>query len=89
MAWLVSQKCIDLDMSFKEWFNKEREKAKINILSGTDDIAIQVVELPEHHKDPQDRIIIATTLLHDAKLLSFDTEFHAYQELHGRLIGRK
>ncbi|MGH8603672.1 MAG: PIN domain-containing protein, partial [Gammaproteobacteria bacterium] len=37
--------------------------------------------LPEHHKDPQDRLIIATALEHNARLASFDTHFSLYQEL--------
>lgn len=40
------------------------------------------------HKDPQDRIIIATALVHDAQIISFDAAFPAYKELQGRLIGR-
>ena len=47
---------------------------------------IEAVNLPEHHKDPQDRIIIATALHYGADLLSFDSAFSAYGELEGRLI---
>ena len=88
MAWLVSHGRIDLGMPFDEWFKKEKDEAKIDILPVTDDIAIQAVALPEHHKDPQDRIIIATALLHNAKLISFDSAFPDYQELDGQLISR-
>lgn len=72
MAWLVKHGRIELGMTFQEWFSKEKEYTQIDILPVTDDIAIQTVNLTEHHKDPQDRIIIATALLHNAKLLSFD-----------------
>lgn len=44
---------------------------------------------PEHHKDPQDRIIISTALIHNARLLSYDLAFSAYRELDGHLIGKK
>jgi len=39
------------------------------------------VRLHEHHSDPQDRIIIATALVHGAKLMSDDGKFSKYAEL--------
>jgi len=38
-------------------------------------IAERAVSLPEHHKDPVDRIIIATAVEHQAQLLSVDERF--------------
>ena len=48
--------------------------------------ADRAVAFPEHHKDPQDRLIIATALVHQANLISFDGYFPNDQELKGRLI---
>ncbi len=42
----------------------------------------------EHHRDPFDRIIIATALELDARLASVDGYFVSYTELAGRLIGQ-
>lgn len=39
--------------------------------------------------DPADRIIIATALVHNAKLASIDSIFPGYTELQDRLIGNK
>jgi PIN domain nuclease of toxin-antitoxin system len=50
-------------------------------------IASRAVDLPEHHRDPQDRIIIATALVHGALLLSSDAKFTLYEELGGQLLG--
>jgi len=44
------------------------------------------VELPDHHSDPQDRIIIATALVNNANLMSSDKKFSSYQELGKMLI---
>ena len=63
MAWLVRHGRIDLGMPFNHWFNEVECNTDIQILSVTAQIGIQAVALPEHHKDPQDRIIIATALL--------------------------
>jgi len=49
-------------------------------------IAGLAVELVEHHRDPQDRLIIATALSYDATLISADTRFPLYTELNGRLL---
>lgn len=43
-------------------------------------------DMPEHHSDPQDRIIIATSLAHDARLMSSDKKFSLYKELKNILI---
>ena len=40
----------------------------------------------EHHRDPADRLIIATAIVHDVHLVSLDSHFSAYEELSGRLI---
>lgn len=87
MAWLVRHGRIDLNMPFEHWFSQIEHCTDIQILPVTAQTGIQAVALPEHHKDPQDRIIIATALLYDARLLSFDSAFPAYRELDGRLLG--
>lgn len=74
-------------MSFDHWFSQIEYSTDIRILPVTAQIGIQAVALPEHHKDPQDRIIIATALIYDARLLSFDSAFSAYRELDSRLLG--
>ena len=74
-------------MPFVHWFSEVEKNTDIQILPVTAEIGIQAVALPEHHKYPQDRIIISTALIYDAQLLSFDTAFSAYRELDGRLIG--
>jgi PIN domain nuclease of toxin-antitoxin system len=58
----------------------------VNVLPITCDISYLAGTLPEHHKDPADRIIIATALYHNLKLMSLDSIFPAYQELVGQLI---
>jgi len=40
--------------------------------------AVKVVELPLHHRDPFDRILIAQSLVEDIPLLSKDKVFDAY-----------
>lgn len=43
--------------------------------------ADQLFELPMHHKDPFDRLIIATALSDDLPVISRDEQFRRYKEL--------
>ncbi len=88
MAWLVRHGRIDLGCEFDQWLEEVMASECVRFLPVTSQIASLAVALPEHHKDPQDRLIIATAIINDAQLLSFDKVFPAYLELQGRLIGR-
>jgi PIN domain nuclease of toxin-antitoxin system len=52
----------------------------------TPEIAELAVSLTDYHSDPQDRMIIATMIVHDGKLISVDKKFPFYPELENRLI---
>ena len=41
-------------------------------------IMIRTARLPDHHKDPADRIIIATALIHDLTVITGDRKFRQY-----------
>lgn len=50
----------------------------INILDITLPVTLLVNELPYHHKDPFDRIIIATAKINDMGIITSDTIFETY-----------
>jgi PIN domain nuclease of toxin-antitoxin system len=85
MAWLVKHGRIALRLPISDWLN-QIEESGIAIIPVTRSIAERAVSLPEHHKDPVDRIIIATTIEYKAQLLSIDGRFPDYQELAGLLV---
>lgn len=86
IAWLVQHHRIELPDTEDDWFDKALDRSGISLLPITPRIARIAVQLPEHHRDPQDRLIIATTLAHDATLISVDNKFPLYAELVGRLL---
>ncbi|MFM8331694.1 MAG: type II toxin-antitoxin system VapC family toxin [Candidatus Methylumidiphilus sp.] len=86
-AWLERHGRIALSCPRDEWFDKALNGSNIQLLPITPTIAGLAANLPEHHSDPQDRLIIATALIHDAILISADTKFPLYAELSGRLLG--
>ena len=86
VVYLVKRKRIDLPLPVREWLREALAPSGIESLPITAEIAAASAELPEHHKDPADRIIIATALAYNAKLASVDGMFPLYGELTGRLL---
>ncbi len=70
-----------------EWFPRALTGSGVELLPLTPDIAVRAVGLSDIHRDPFDRIIIATALELDGRLASVDGHFDSYPELSGRLIG--
>jgi PIN domain nuclease of toxin-antitoxin system len=77
---------LELPLPVQEWFSLALTGSDVALLPLTPAIAARAVELPEMHRDPFDRIIIATALEMDARLASVDGRFVSYTELAGRLI---
>lgn len=86
VALLERRKRIELPMPVDQWLQEALTGSDVQSLAITTEIAYLSAKLPEHHKDPADRMIIATSILNDTKLISFDAVFPLYTELKGRLI---
>jgi PIN domain nuclease of toxin-antitoxin system len=85
-AWLVQHDRVEISMALEEWFEVALDGSGVSLLPITPSVAQLAVELPEHHRDPFDRLIIATAIVNDARLISADGHFPAYEQLEGRLI---
>jgi len=86
VAWLERHRRISLPCQTTEWFDKALSQSGISLLPITPAIATRAVGLPEHHSDPQDRIIIASAIENNAKLMSNDSKFPLYLDLEGLLL---
>jgi PIN domain nuclease of toxin-antitoxin system len=86
IAWLERHGRISMTCQPTEWFEKALSHSGIELLPITPAIATRAVNMQEHHSDPQDRIIIASAIEHNAKLMSDDGKFPLYLELEGRLL---
>jgi PIN domain nuclease of toxin-antitoxin system len=86
ITWLVKKQQLTLACELSEWFDFAIEKSGLISVPVSREIATLSGQLPEHHKDPLDRIIIATAILNSANLISVDGKFPLYQELNGLLI---
>ena len=86
VAWLERHGRIVLPCDRSAWFDKALQGSGIMLLPITPQIAGMAVDIPEHHSDLQDRIIIATALVHEGQLMSADRKFPLYEELVRRLL---
>lgn len=88
VSLLVKQRKLELPLPIDEWLTEALSPSGVNCLPVTCEISRLSVTLQDIHKDPADRIIIATAITHDAMLASVDSVFPEYPELTGRLISR-
>jgi len=77
---------LELPLPIGEWFRLALDGSDVELLPFDDAISIRAVELSEIHRDPFDRIIIATALQLNAMLASVDSHFGSYSELSGVLL---
>jgi PIN domain nuclease of toxin-antitoxin system len=86
---LALRKRVDLKMYIQQWIELGLSGSGIRCLPITRAVASRCALLPEVHRDPADRLIIATALETRALLVSFDELFESYPELDGLMLGRK
>jgi len=77
---------IELPLPVDEWLQEALNGSEVNALPINENIAMLAGQLPYHHKDPADRLIIATAIINKIKLISLDSSFKLYQELNDYLI---
>ena len=73
-------------MPSQKWIDVGLSGSSITCLPIDRQITVLAANLPDHHRDPADRIIIATAITHGAQLMSFDEQFRKYDELKGHLL---
>jgi PIN domain nuclease of toxin-antitoxin system len=73
VAMLVDKSRIGLSMSVEAWFELALQRPNVKLMPLTPAIAALSTQLPEDfHGDPADRLIVATSLIHRAPLVSKD-----------------
>lgn len=77
---------LELPCVVDEWLREALEPSGVTLFPITAEISCKAVSLSAVHKDPFDRLIIATTLVYQAKLASIDSLFSQYSELDGYLM---
>lgn len=67
-----------LDDSLTDIFQKEKDQNLLQILPITLPVVLAIDNLPLHHRDPFDRLLIAQTTVAQALLVSKDSQFRRY-----------
>ncbi len=79
VAMLVKTGRLALTLDVETWLDTVARVPSIRFVPVDVRIAIQSVDLPgEFHKDPADRIIVATARHHSAPLISADSKIRGY-----------
>jgi PIN domain nuclease of toxin-antitoxin system len=86
IAWLHRRGRLELTVPLEQWTDWALGDSGVICLPVQREIAMLSANLPEHHRDPADRMIIATAIHHDIQLASLDGAFSAYQEVAAHLI---
>ena len=84
-AWeignLVSLNRLRLSQPPEKWFENFRKSGNVDLAALTPDVLVAASFLPEiQHKDPADRIIIATARAHGLTILTRDQKILDYAE---------
>lgn len=67
-----------LPKKLRIWIDQMCGQRGLTVLPITKDIACRAIELPKHHNDPADRMIISTALEYNLVILSPDRLFKKY-----------
>ena len=86
ISFLVNKGRLNLPFPLTEWLQEATIESNVLVLPVTLEIATKSGQLPQHHGDPMDRIIVATAMEYQASLLSLDEKFQLYHEIRGKLF---
>ncbi len=69
---------IELKLPLKDLIESQQQENEIEILRISTVHILELENLPFHHKDPFDRILIAQSIVEDLTVVTVDSEFRAY-----------
>ena len=83
VAMLVARGRLKLTTGVDDWIAASEALLALTFVPVDTRIALRSVQLPAPlHQDPADRMIVATTLVLGARLVSRDERMHAYPHVH-------
>ena len=82
-CWEIAKLCeygrLELPVGLSEWFDAALAYPGVSLLGLTPEIAIESAKLPgDFHRDPSDRIIVATARVHQCPLVTSDGKLANY-----------
>jgi len=86
VAYLAKKKRIELPIALADWMVAALEGSGVEVINLSSNIAVKAAGLPDIHRDPADRFIIATALESSFRVVSFDECFKQYDCMKDLLI---
>ena len=78
-AMMLAKKRIELKISPTKWLSRAIDESGITVIELSPEIAIDSCNLPgDFHKDPADRIIVASARIHNLTLITKDKKILDY-----------
>ena len=79
LAMMAAKKRIELKVSISKWLSWAIDNTAIRVVELSPEVAVDACRLPgDFHKDPADRIIVATARIHNFSLLTKDRKIRDY-----------
>ena len=78
IAIKVSRKKLDLGAPYRGFIHQHMVRNNFELLQITDEHLAWLVDLPFHHKDPFDRLLIAQAMIESLPIISVDSVFDSY-----------
>jgi len=78
IAIKVSLKKLDLGAPYRGFIHQHMVRNNFELLQITDEHLAGLVDLPFHHKDPFDRLLVAQSLYEQIPIVSADPQLDAY-----------
>ncbi len=78
LAIKVGSKKLELSMPYRQWISQAISDLSLTILPISVEYASVQAELPSHHKDPFDRMLVAQSLYEQIPIVSVDPQLDAY-----------
>ena len=78
VAIKVSLKKLDLGAPYRGFIHQHMVRNNFELLQITDEHLAELVDLPFHHRDPFDRMLIAQSLYEQIPIVSVDPQLDAY-----------
>lgn len=76
-------------MPLQDWFRRALPRNRVELIEISPEIAIDANRLPEwEHKDPADRLIVATARVHRLSVITSDAKILAYPHVASRASRR-
>jgi PIN domain nuclease of toxin-antitoxin system len=69
---------LELPMPVLDWWDRLIDHHRLDVVATTPELFARSAELPPIHRDPADRIIIATALEANASVVTSDSRFAEY-----------